>query len=340
MILLVVLLAVSLSYNVLLLKRKYNDHLLVRTIIYAKQVIHHGLSLIRHQPAELWRLDPVQTVIYRAYKMKVNYLKPIKAQSALPLPDSLIIKPGIYAFTGKNYAFKQDGLYRIIIPNKGEFQRIVFSKKNNPEPLLTSIAWIDFHGKADDGLSDKLLTESAKTRKLSLTCCYIANFTNYILKQHGYLSRTVHFSTLNQLNGYDDGHCMNEVYLPQLKKWVLFDIDNGVYFTHHSRQLNGEELLNYTTSGSYTLHKIANDTRGDLRRLTNHFGNPLDFYTEAINANLKHWYKRIIQSVAIQHHHIYYFVVKQLSDKKVYLIRHPAYKYLTKTEFDNLFYSQ
>ena len=43
--------------------------------------------------------------------------------------------------------------------------------------------------------------------------------------KNGVKSRLVSSLTLDSWNSYDNGHIMIEVFRPELKKWVVYDID-------------------------------------------------------------------------------------------------------------------
>ena len=109
---------------------------------------------------------------------------------ASPLPSSLVIAPGRYAFAGNTYDVREQGLYRFCHPHKDNQQRIVYDARNgNVEALLSGLAWTATHGNSDDGKSKEALTRKATTTKLFITCGTISDVGV------GYLESLQHPST-------------------------------------------------------------------------------------------------------------------------------------------------
>ncbi len=77
---------------------------------------------------------------------------------------------------------------------------------------------------------------------MSLICGYISKFAHELLDELGIKSRIVYRHTLHNLTGYDDGHVMIEVFRDDLKKWVLYDIDNNCYFIKNKTPLSFVEF--------------------------------------------------------------------------------------------------
>ena len=50
------------------------------------------------------------------------------------------------------------------------------------------------------------------------------------MSRYNIRARFVLTLTLDPWNSYDNGHSMIEVYREDLKKWVLYDVDENAYF--------------------------------------------------------------------------------------------------------------
>ena len=197
-----------------------------------------------------------------------------------------------------------------MLPTKQNVQRIVFEKGGAPLTLISSLAWMHTHGNVYNDFTISKLVKIAKSGKLFLTCCHISRLSRILLKKEGFQVRVVNVVTLQDLNTYDNGHCMIEVFLPKSKRWVLFDVDNGTYFTHKGIQLSLEGFLKYSQNENYSIQHIANSTRLDVSnfKATNSYS--FAFFAEGAMANLKHWYKRVVQVGGPVKNNIVYYTTK------------------------------
>lgn len=183
-------------------------------------------------------------------------------------------------------------------------QRIVFN--GNIMALLSSISWITAHGYLDGGNQDTLEFEALE-RKLVFTCGPAVYFTFCILSEKGIKSRIVSTFSLDPFNkNYDDGHAMLEIYFPDSKKWILFDIDQGTYFSYKGRALNLLEAYDAVKTGDYELIPLCNSIKIDV--------NSSDlFFLVHIRNDVKNWYKHIFQVV---HMNNYYFLDDNLENRE------------------------
>ena len=167
-----------------------------------------------------------------------------RTAGAAPLPSSLVIAPGRYAFAGNTYNVREQGLYRFCHPHKENQQRIVYDARNgNVEALVSGLAWTATHGNSDDGKPKEALTRKATTTKLFITCGTISEWALDILSRNKIRARFVLTLTLDPWNSYDNGHSMIEVYREDLTKWVLYDVDKNTYFTHENVPLSLVEMI-------------------------------------------------------------------------------------------------
>ena len=216
---------------------------------------------------------------------------------AKPLPDSLLIEPGIYSVDGKTYQI-EEGLFRLIRINAPDEQRI--SHRSNVPALLASITWLKSHGGSDDHLSLADLAKDATERKLVLTCGRISQLAQAILKEAGVESRIVTTLALGELNSYDNGHTMLEVKVDG--KWLLYDLDNNVIFERNG-QLSFAEFIEAVKTGDYEIKKLS---LSPVQTVVNG-DKDYTFYSEVIGTDLKAWYARIAQVGLIERDEKYYF---------------------------------
>jgi hypothetical protein len=287
-------------------------------------------------------------IVYYANELKVSYVSPqnqIKTFKKAPcLPSDLIIKPGVYEFYGNIYNLKKPGLYRFMKPHKENAQRIVFQKGDDVQILLSSLAWIITHGYRDDAKSFGQWMQIAKKRKLILICSKTAELVKQILTEEGFRVRLVQTATLESpRTGFNDLHAMDEVYIPKYRRWILFDIDNGVYFTHNGHKLSLFGFLKYSQNEDYKLNFIANDTRVDISnyqvksQTKNEYS--FGFLAELIDANLKLWYKRVVQIGIVPYGEKLYFTTNNTKDREYVIKHYPWYSYVPRDVFIRNVYS-
>jgi len=261
-------------------------------------------------------------------------IMPSESQIAKDLPQELIIEPGIYKVFGSSYNLQKEGVYRFILPNKANEQRIVY--KNNPHALLSGIAWLFVHGDRDNGEKNSKLMQKATQEKLVATCGKITSFAKSILSEKKIESRIVSALTNDPLNGFDDSHVLIEVKFSD--GWRVYDLDNNNVFKKQGRYLNLIELKEAFANNSFELEKIADDPvidATDFKASGYDFG----FYTEQKLANdslLKEWYKRIFGTVFVEQGNVYYYYdgFDEIKIKSFY----PNSKKVEQKEFKSKFY--
>jgi hypothetical protein len=255
------------------------------------------------------------------------------------LPPSLVIAPGQYAFHGKTYDLRKQGLYRFICPFKENQQRIVYrAHSGNVEALLSGLAWCVSHGNSDNSKSQEELTRKATTGKLFITCSNISQWALPILQSYKIRARTADTLTLDEWNSYDNGHNMIEVYREDLKKWVLYDLDANVCFLHNKTPLSLVEVIEYAASGDYEFKLLALDTRLDV----SNFKSPRNGYDWGFSAELtrtdegsRGWYKRVLQVPVIGN---CFFLTSPNDANRARVESYAGAKFTTKEEFLRKFY--
>ncbi len=161
------------------------------------------------------------------------------------LPGDLVIPPGIYRVGAKNYPMRREGLYRFLNPQARHEQRIVY-RKDRPA-LMSAISWLATHGYRDNGSAFDDLTERMLHGKAILTCGDMSRFVVTLFNQLDIPCRIVRGRTLEDPNGFNDGHILTEVELDG--RWIAFDPDRGRTYSSQGRLLNLLELVTQLQTG-------------------------------------------------------------------------------------------
>ncbi|WP_431064164.1 transglutaminase domain-containing protein [Methylotuvimicrobium sp.] len=279
-----------------------------------------------------------EVIVYFLKDDRVERLEESGIAGFSHMPTDLIVPKGSYQLgdSGFGYTLNREGLYRFVVPNRKNIQKIVF--ESDIDALLSAIAWIVTHGNADDKKTFDELTEKAKTSKLFITCGNISEWAKIVLSEKGIKARVVGGITLDDWNDYDNGHRMLEVYRAELDKWLVYDLDNNTYFIDRlsKKPLNVVEFSARVASRDYQVVSLSADTRVDISAFQAKNGYDYGFFAEAINADLATWYARVMQVPLINDDGRYYFFDSE-HRKKLEGYR-PYYKYIEKAVFLKKFY--
>lgn len=256
------------------------------------------------------------------------------------LPNSLIIRPGKFQFGGKTYNLNKEGLYRFVYPGKENQQRIVYEK--NIDALLSGISWIYSHGNSDDNKTYQEINEKALYSKIFATCGSISEWAKKILDDNNIRSRIVSSLTLDQWNSYDNGHILLEVYKKDLKKWVVYDLDNNSFFSKNGIPLSLIEFSVHSINSDYKINYLASNVNVDIANFVDDKTNyDYAFLMEARFANensRKQWYKRVMQVPLIGDDKFNYFSndanIARVTSYSSY------YKHMDKEQFLRKFYTE
>jgi len=257
------------------------------------------------------------------------------------LPDALIVQPGIYSYNNTTYDMTAEGLYRFAEVNGVNRQCIVY--QNNIHKLLSSLSWISTHGNSDSSLTYDSLKDSAKTRKIYVTCGKLVGLAQNILTT-SVPTRKISLYALDNITGFDDGHVLLEVWRSDLNKWVLYDLDNNFVFTDNNGVLLSLwEVLAVVNSDNYNMKPISVDTPLDIsnfKTTTYDYG----LYTETVISNKYNWLKRVFAFPTIVDNGVYYGVdssrTRDLTAADITYLTGLGinYQVLSETDFLNRFY--
>ena len=277
---------------------------------------------------------------YYAVNESISIIPLSNQNSAQNIPSKLIIDSGTYSIYENVYDLKNEGLYRFVFPGVENSQRIVYDGKNI-ENLLSAISWIYTHGNSDSGKSFDELNQKAMQSKIYGLCDTISIWLLDTLREQNISSRLVQTMTLDEWNSYDNGHTMIEIYRDDLRKWVVYDLDNNAFFTYNGKPLSLVEFVNHVQHNDYKITFLASDAKMDIsnfKRINDAYD--YAFVAESVMANedtLRNWYSRIIQVALIQGEDLEFYFSDSENQLKIENFA-PNYHFIEETQFLNNFY--
>ena len=222
---------------------------------------------------------------------------------AMALPTgSVWMATGLYSYGGQVFDCTEEGLYRFFNPTTGATtSRLAlknFTGGANLYKVLEGVCWNHVHGAQDTGTSWQAMSNAGMARKWRAQCGTIVGLMVWALNQFGFTARSRNPTTLEPLNGYDDGHVVLET--QHGSDWRMWDLTNGVWYRNASgKHLSTTEFVQAVTAGgalpeavllcpfrqnnSDTTGAIDLAVYGDMKTLT--------------PAEREAWVRRIFQSV-------------------------------------------
>lgn len=277
-------------------------------------------------------------VAFHLCGMNATELPPSSGRAA-NLPSSLVIPPGRYRVHGKTYLLDPQGLYRFMLPGRDNQQRIVY--RDDVPSLLSAVAWLSSHGARDNGKSHGELCRLAMTEKLIVTCGDVSQFALDLFTGLGVPARRVGGKTLRELNTYNNGHQLLEVWLDG--RWALVDLDTKRMFVRRGRRLSLLEFRNVVPAGQFDFERISAAAPLAVGLFTVH-GFDYGLWMEAAFSNddaLRAWYQRVMM-VPIQHDENSWCTFSSPDERRRFERLYPdhGYRFLTPDEFRRRFYSK
>jgi hypothetical protein len=269
---------------------------------------------------------------------KVRCITPA-SDPAEPLPETLVVAPGEYSVMGQEYSLHAEGLYRFLHPMVENRQCIVFEK--DVIALMSAVGWLATHGYRDNGKSFEEVEEIARRGKIVLTCGDCSRFATQLLGALKIPIRTVQVRTLQECNGYNDGHVLTEVQLEG--KWVVYDPDNsGSLFSSQGRRLNLVELIQRMRHNDYRREPLAANVNVAIG-LFSREGYDYDLWYETVAADADLWresYHRVMMIPIISENGQPYFTAFSEEERRRALELHTNcdLAYLSPEEFTARFY--
>lgn len=237
---------------------------------------------------------------YPSYKITKNgpmVIKKSTSHTSKPLPSTLFISKDFYSFSGLNYNCHEPGLYRFIYPEKINRQHVVLDHINYPLTALF-LSHLSIRGNADDNLTISTLEHEVTNRFLCLTCGPNCKFVYKLLRDIEIKSRIVHSHTIQNLNSYNNGHTLIEVFCETKNKYIVIDIDKKLIFSNKSKNLLSLfELCELIYKNEdFSLISIFDMSLVDWQGFKSaSSGFSYSFIEQYLNYDLKSTYRRICQ---------------------------------------------
>jgi hypothetical protein len=142
------------------------------------------------------------------------------------------------AFAGQVYDVRAEGVYRFMLmpqpgASPGSLQNLIsvanLDTRDSLMALVAGMARLHVHGVRHES-DTNLVRTMQQTGWTALRCDPIAALGMQLLTTLGFNSHMVSAMTLDTPNGYDDGHTMLEVLLPDSQTWMAVDLDLGTVF--------------------------------------------------------------------------------------------------------------
>lgn len=322
--------------NIRRLLRKYiENHPYLHSLLWRYRDLRIDNSPLRNAN------DPV--LVYRQDLSGVTALvQKNNGEHSAPLPKGIVMQPGRYHFCGGCYDCLIPGVYRFISPQHRNQQHVVLDVK---DPVLSAIllSFLSVRGNNDDRKLNKELEQIAANRFLSLTCGQNCLFCQMILQNYGIKSRIVYSHTNDELNSYNNGHVLLEVYSLQYEKYILVDIDKKCTFIQNMNLLSLYEYglaIHNKHSVDINFHSPVAmiDLSSFVEKSTvfNYCFIEYSFYSS--EASLRECLSRICQiPIMMEHGKIFACAWDQEIEKKLSKIN-PAWAILDESDFQKRFY--
>lgn len=225
--------------------------------------------------------------------------------TAVALGDLPLVAGEVSAvlFGARVYALAQSGLYRFIEMTR-TVRNLIVARDGDVLAILQGLSALQVHGNRDNGTSeDELLRMLPTCSFLSITCGVFASLAARVLGERGFQTRLVNGLKNDEWNTYDNGHCLFEVFWPEVEKWVLADVDMGYLFRLDDTFLSaGDVWQRLQAGGDLELVPLAQKVADPFFPAPSGFNWFLRFRSQCRTEGQKlHWYRRILQNMSVGH---------------------------------------
>lgn len=150
----------------------------------------------------------------RSLYERMDEVAPTFRPDAAQLPNTLVVRPGVYRVGSRSYGLWREGFYEL-----GTRRAVVADARTPVSTIVSGVAWaLGFDGN-DEQLWGALALPEAITRRVSLTCGYQVDAVRVALAQLGHPARAVALSNRNRGGG---SHTLLEVWADG--RWTLYDV--------------------------------------------------------------------------------------------------------------------
>jgi len=247
---------------------------------------------------------------------EINPMSSVLTNTIVSTPDNLplVVEPGAIVKWGeRNYSLEKEGRYCFMEGHRLVRQVIVY--KRDKMALFRGLAQIQVHGHRHDGLNFQEILEVAKKGRVSLTCGSISSFICKLLPLLGIKARMTITLTMDEWNGYNNGHTMVEYWDSDLERWILLDVDGHCLFKIDDKLLNLLEFCTAVNQGKN--YDVVHLTKLGLYDYGDCLDNGMDqtcFFDDIFHDGtaLKLWHKRIAQTCGIFFNNKFIFCAEDL----------------------------
>lgn len=207
----------------------------------------------------------------------------------------LVVSPGTCLdFEGVRYQLEREGLHCLV--HGCYLKRHVIVYGTDEIALFRALSQIQVHSEMHDSLSYEEKLSQAKTGALAITCSAVSRFTMELAWSLGIRCRLVSVMTLDDWNGFDNGHRLLEYFHKASGKWRLLDIDSHVMMMKDGSFLSLVEFYEFMkVGGKYDLYILGEIGKFDpLSPMA-----PWCILKLGTEERLRNWYSRVCQAVAL-----------------------------------------
>lgn len=129
-----------------------------------------------------------------------------------------------------------------------------WSPEGTADEIVVQIAWRHAHGWPERELSPDEMSRRAVDGPVVATCGYVSAWAVELLRTQGYEARVVTTYTLEEPNGWNDGHTFIEVWQDG---WIAYDIDRDLQPTVAGRGISAAEWVARVPSGAYDIRPLS-----------------------------------------------------------------------------------
>ncbi len=171
------------------------------------------------------------------------------ANSIFMQPGTFNYAPGNTIYQNVNFVAEAEGVFRCYVfdPVANYYHattRILCGLSPDPYFLIRCILYCINYGDANHINSPSDALFQMRYGSIYLQCGPAVKVLRLALTQYGFTTRTVHLQAPSNLNGFDDGHILMELWDAALGKWVLID-PNGWLYRHQGAPVSVAEVVEY-----------------------------------------------------------------------------------------------
>jgi len=167
--------------------------------------------------------------------------------ASLPL---VLTEPAVLKLGDSGYALSKEGLYRVWDAATSTVVRQCILYQGDVWRLAGHLSRLTVY--ANRHKSDTPAQWNSRARSgqpVSLLCGNTSQFVLDHMNSLNVKARRVQSVAKSNWNHFADGHCLTEIYDPELNRWILFDPSMGIRLRHQGRLLSLQEATELYRAG-------------------------------------------------------------------------------------------